>query len=124
MFGNDRLAESPTSIPHDDIEESDNFKFKFAVENLQYIADTAWSPDDFNKVCANIHENVRQTDERFRKFTSADILACIKVEDTPGKYCGPRQNKRSRRVRFSTGVSISVDNLFESDTEDGPTPEL
>ncbi|KAL5016184.1 hypothetical protein ScPMuIL_005773 [Solemya velum] len=124
MFGNDRLAESPTSIPHDDIEESDNFKFKFAVKNLQYIADTAWSPDDFNKVCANIHENVRQTDERFRKFTSADILACIKVEDTPGKYCGPRQNKRSRRVRFSTGVSISVDNLFESDTEDGPTPEL
>lgn len=119
-----RNTTCPSSNLNGDAEESDNFKFKFAVENLQYMSDTAWSPDDFNKVCANIHDNVRQTDERFRKFTSADILACIKVEDTPGRYCGSRQNNRSRRVRFSTGVSISVDSLFDSDAEEGSTPEL
>ncbi|KAL3868648.1 hypothetical protein ACJMK2_041428 [Sinanodonta woodiana] len=80
--------------------------------NLENSVDEIWMNDELTSLLAKIKKNCLKTNERFHKFTSADILACIKVDDGSEKNESGRQNKRSRRVRFSTGMSISVDSLI------------
>ena len=73
--------------------------------NLALIdySDGIWVCDSFSSICAAIKDRYIKTNKRFQQVTGADILACIKFEDV-----GQEELKRKkRRVRFSTGTSIS-----------------
>ena len=77
--------------------------------NLALIdySDGIWVCDSFSSICAAIKDRYIKTNKRFQQVTSADILACIKFEDV-----GQEELKRKkRRVRFSTGTSISDDSV-------------
>ena len=100
----------------------ENLSKPYSVEpNLALIdySDGIWVCDHFTSTCAAIKERYIRTNKRLEKFTSADILACIKFEDT-GEDEIKRKKKKNRRVRFSTGMSISVDSLLQCNSETQP----
>ena len=86
--------------------------------NLALIdyADGIWGSDNFTSVCAAIKDRYVRTNKRLEKFTSADILACIKFENNNDDD-SKRKQKKNRRVRFSTGMSISVDSLVQCNSD-------
>ena len=68
-----------------------------------------WSRNDFTEACSKLAKRCKHTDETLRAPLTADILACLKFEtdvdvQTTDTTC--------RRMLFSTGFSISVENLF------------
>lgn len=109
----DVLDENVTSKagPFNDI-EGNGKDVESPFDYVDLFSHDAWNINSYTETCQNICNNCVKTNERFLKFTNADILACVKVEDTSQLAVTQRQNKKSRRVRFSTGVSISVDSNF------------
>lgn len=85
--------------------------------NLILLDYTDWASDSFTSACAAIKERYIRTNNRLKKFTSADILACLKFESTDDEDNKRRKQKMNRRVRFSTGMSISVDSLVQCNSD-------
>ena len=86
--------------------------------NLALIdfSDGIWYSNIWTSTCSAIKDRYIRANSRFKKFTSADILACIKFENTDDED-NRRKQKRNRRVRFSTGMSISVDSLVQCNSD-------
>ena len=86
--------------------------------NLELLdfSDGIWCSNSWTSTCAAIKDRYIRANSRFKKFTSADILACIKFENTDDDD-NRRKQKRNRRVRFSTGMSISVDSLVQCNSD-------